>query len=469
MTRTMLFYGHVASNWGDLAINAGALELMRRADIDVEDSTAVLLGPSDQFRRQSSFTLKGMELLTVPTDGTQRGGRDEIELLIDYVAHPQRFADDTGMADTDFIVLNAGEHLFESATGENLVDLVWRVLPALAAQSADKPVVLLPSTIGPFRTAFGTALEEFLHHGFAAAAFRDTESRRLESTRMNPELPVLLDPGFFVPGLRAQAESERDEDVLGIVLRPEDMGIRPGSRRSAFVQNKLRESQFQQSQAFQLFASIAEDHLAHGGRVKIIVQTRADREISTALTDYLSTVAGGERVELIDPQGFRTFVDELGRLGFLVTSRFHSVILASAQAVPSVGVYSETHGHKMPGIFDLLKFPDCAVRLDDRSIATVREEVDAALSTVRGSIDEIHNRIRANRSLVRRWFDDAIAAQDRPQFDSSALQIEALSLLYRTGLDRAQKESLSQVLQAMRDLQDPGADSVDDTPGAEPR
>ncbi|WP_181276333.1 polysaccharide pyruvyl transferase family protein [Brevibacterium oceani] len=449
MTRTMLFYGHVASNWGDLAINAGALELMRRADIDVENSTAVLLAPSDKFRRQSSFTLKGMELTTVPTDGTSRGGKDEIELLIDYVAHPQRFADDTGMTDVDLVVLNAGEHLFESATGENLVDLVWRILPALAARALNKPVILLPSTVGPFRTAFGTALEKFLHQGLNAAAFRDTESRRLESTRLRPELPVLLDPGFFVPGLRARAEADRDTDVLGIVVRPEDMGIRPGSRRSAFVQNKLRVSQFQHSQAFQLFASVAEAHLADGGRVKVIVQTRADREISMALTDHLSTVAGGERVELIDPQGLRTFVDELGRLGALVTSRFHSVILASAQAVPSVGVYSETHGHKMPGLFEFLKFADCAVRLDDRTIASVRQEVDAALTTARGGIDEIHNRIRANRSLARRWLSEAREPGGSQSFDSSPLQIEAVALLYREGLRRMENGCVAQALQAI--------------------
>ena len=152
MTRTMLFYWHVASNWGDLAINAGALELLRRAEVDIDASTAVLLAPSDHFRRQSGFTLKGMKQLIVPTDGRARGGRDEVELLIDYVAHPHRFAEDVGMADVDLVVLNAGEHLFESATGENLIDLVWRILPALAAQSLKKPVVLLPSTVGPLRT-----------------------------------------------------------------------------------------------------------------------------------------------------------------------------------------------------------------------------------------------------------------------------------------------------------------------------
>ena len=464
MTRTMLFYGHVASNWGDLAINAGALELLRRAEVDIDASTAVILAPSDHFRRQSGFTLKGMKQLIVPTDGRARGGRDEVELLIDYVAHPHRFAEDVGMADVDLVVLNGGEHLFESATGENLIDLVWRILPALAAHSLRKPVVLLPSTVGPFRTAFWTALDEFLHQGLYAAAYRDLESRRLESREKGRELPVLLDPGFFVPGLRAQENEKRDEDVLGIVLRPEDMGIRPGSRRSAFVQNKLRESQFRRSQAFQLFTSVAEAHLADGGKVKVIVQTRADREISTAVAEHLTEIAGPDRVELVDQAGFRSFVDEVGRLGALVTSRFHSVILASAQAVPSVGVYSETHGHKMPGLFELLKFPDCAVRLDERDISAVREEVDSALSTVRSSIDEIHNRIRANRTLVRRWFAEVIASQEKSTFDTSALQIEALALLYRAGLERAQKESLSDVLRAVQELHDTDAYTDDDVP-----
>ncbi|MGM0698029.1 MAG: polysaccharide pyruvyl transferase family protein [Actinomycetota bacterium] len=449
MTRTMLFYGHVASNWGDLAINAGALELLRRTGVDVENSTAVLLAPADQYRRQSSFTLKGMDLTTVPADGTDRGGREEIELLIDYIAHPERFAEDTGMRDVDLVALNAGEHLFESPTGDNLVDLVWRILPALAAHTIGTPVVLLPSTIGPFRTEFGALLEDFIRKGLKAAAYRDLESKRLGSSHDSSQLPVLLDPGFFVPGLREREAADRDGSVLGIVLRPEDMGIRPGSRRSAFVQSKFRESQYRNSQAFQLFSSIAEAHLGDGGRVKIIVQTRADREISATLADHLGDIAGADRVELSDPQGFRAFIDELGHVGTLVTSRFHSVILASSQAVPSVGIYSETHGHKMPGLFDLLKIPTCAVRLDDRTITAVREEVDNALGTARDSIEEIYNRIRANRTVARRWLSEALESDGTSSFDPTALTIEALALLYRGGLRRTEKDSLAHVLQTI--------------------
>lgn len=60
------------------------------------------------------------------------------------------------MGDVDLVVLNAGEHLFESPTSENLVDLVWRILPALAAHTIGTPVVLLPSTSD--RSAQGSAL-----------------------------------------------------------------------------------------------------------------------------------------------------------------------------------------------------------------------------------------------------------------------------------------------------------------------
>lgn len=454
MTRALLFYGHVASNWGDLAINAGAVELMRRSGIDVEDSTAVLLGPSDHFRRQASFTLKGMTLSTLPADGTQRGGREEIELLIDYIAYPHRFAEAIGMAEYDLVVLNAGEHLFESATGENLVDLVWRILPGLAAQSIGVRTVLLPSTIGPFRTEFGARIDDFVRRGLGAAAYRERESLRLASakdTAADNKLPVLLDPGFFVTGLRPREAEGRERYPLGIVLRPEDMGIRPGSRRSTFVQQKFRESEFRGSRAFRLFAAVAEGHLAADGTVKIIVQTRADREISQALADYLTEANGPGRVELVDPQGFREYLGELGTLGAVVTSRFHTVILAAAQGVPCVGVYSETHGHKMPGLFELLKFPSYAVRLDERTIDVVRAEVVHALEAARSSIDEINNRIRANRTLTRRWFDEAVSAPLAAPIDTAELRIDALALLYRQGLDRQERESLGEVLRALRE------------------
>ncbi|MFE2656110.1 polysaccharide pyruvyl transferase family protein [Brevibacterium sp. NPDC059310] len=451
MTKAMLFYGHVASNWGDLAINAGAVDTLRRAGVDIASSTAVTLAPSDAFYRRATFTLKGLSLRTVPVDGTPRGGREEIDLLTGYLADPGRFAHDTGMTDHDVVVLNSGEHLFESAAGDNIVDLVWRVLPALAATAAGLPVVQLPATIGPFHSQLGALIEEFVLDGTAAAAFRETESRRLNTAQR--EVPVLPDPGFHVPGLRFPDEAPTEMDTLGIVLRPEDMGLRSGSRRTSFVHQKFRDSNYCESRAFALFAAAAEAHIDNGGTVRIIVQTRSDREISRVLADHLTERYGNDSVEYIDPTGFREYLTALGTVDALVTSRFHAVILATAQGVPTAGVYSETHGHKMPGLFDMFRLPDCAVRLDDRDIDTVRTELESALAIAVESIEDTRNRVKANRSAGRRWLTEALQQPPVDGFDVTELRIQALAALYRFGLRRAEDEALAKVRKSLSDLE----------------
>ncbi|WP_240372420.1 polysaccharide pyruvyl transferase family protein [Brevibacterium zhoupengii] len=455
MTRAMLFYGHVASNWGDLAINAGAVELLRRSGVDPAISTAVLISPADMFLRRATSTLKGLDTLTVPVDGTPRGGREEIELLTQYLAEPERFAAEVGMADHDVVILNAGEHLFESAVGENIADLVWRILPALAAQATGVPTIQLPATIGPFRTRLGEQIEQLLLRGLSAVAYREPESRRISVGSQT--VPVLLDPGFSVPGLKMPEAPAASERLLGIVLRPEDIGIRPGSRRSSFVQKKLRDAAFQDSQAFKLFAAMAAAHMDRGGRVRVIIQTRADREISLALVDQLRNLypTDSDAVELVDPSGFREFIESLGSLNALVTSRFHAVILALSQGVPSAGVYSETHGHKMPGLFEMLRYPNCAVRLDERNIQSVRTELDNALAQMIEAAPEISNRIKANRGLTRRWLSEALENTTVPEFDTSQLRIEALAALYRAGLRKFEHEAVSEMRRILRKLDRP--------------
>lgn len=454
MTRAMLFYGHVASNWGDLAINAGAVELLRLSGVDLATSTAVLISPSDMFLRQATFTLKGLTTLTVPVDGTPRGGREEIDLLTEYLAEPERFATEVGMSDHDVVILNAGEHLFESGTGDNVTDLIWRILPGLAAHAIGLPTIQLPATIGPFRSRLGKQIESFLLGGLSAVAYRETESRRMAGS--GGSVPVLLDPGFSVPALKMPEDRPDHGGLLGIVLRPEDIGIRPGSRRSSFVQKKLRDSEYQDSQAFKLFAATASAQLSRGDRVRIIVQTRADREISQALFEHLKTTQSsyGDAVEFVDPSGFREFIAALGSLDALVTSRFHAVILALSQGVPSAGVYSETHGHKMPGLFDMLRFADSAVRLDDRDIDSVLIELESAVAQMTAAAPEINNRVKANRGQGRRWLTDVLETTTLPKFDTTQLRIEALAALYRAGLRKFEQEALAEVRRNLRKLDD---------------
>lgn len=457
MVTAILFYEHVASNWGDLAINAGAVELLRRAEADVEHSTIVRMRPSDAFARLASLSATGLAVRDLQIANVPKGGAEEFHRLADALENPRRFAEEVGILDHDVVLLNAGEHMFEAPHSENLTDLVWRLLPAIVAVELGKPVVLLPSTLGPFLTPLGNEIGLFLSNSLTALAFRDAESQRLIGGS-NRARPLLLDPGFFAAGEPPEPVKRTIVEHLGLVLRLEDAGLRSGTRRSNFVQAKHRATSFADSKAFCLFLEVASRFLRHGSSVSLTVQTRADREITEALHAALAKEFGEERIILYDPASYEDYLAAIGSADLLVTSRFHTVILGEAQGVPTVGVYSETHGHKMPGLSTVLGKPRTAVRLDDRLSALVADEVMEAAQIALACSTKVHARLESMRERTVVWLHRALRARARKRASAIELRLSALAALTRSGtsvtFDRESAELRRSVQRMIRLMED---------------
>ncbi|MFD2759323.1 polysaccharide pyruvyl transferase family protein [Gulosibacter faecalis] len=427
-TTARLFYGHAASNWGDLAINYGAVELLREANLDVSGSTAVLLRPSDSFRRAAIESLGDLNTHDVPTTPRELGG-EELQ-LVDYLENPTKFAADYEITPESIVVLNGGEHIHESsATPGNIIDLAWRVLPALAAAVTGARVVVLPSTLGPFRSQLGTAAREFLHAS-GAGALRDAASPSLAGGSVEQDWPVLVDAAFFDAQLKSTETEFDPHGRITIVARVEDFGLRAGTARSNFVEAKFRSEGYKNSRAYQLFYEIAARAIENGREVVIVVQTRSDRGLAVALHGDLVEAHPDARVSFEDPIDYGAFIDLLRHGNLVLTSRFHAAILALSQSVPAVGVFSETHGHKMPGLFELLKFPSGAVRLDDRVVEQVADEVFSAAEHVASTIEKTNEVIRGLKAETLKWFKAAVS-QDNRSADTSTLRISALAALVR--------------------------------------
>lgn len=451
MVTAILFYEHVASNWGDLAINAGAVELLHRAGADVEHSTIVRMRPSDAFARLASLSATGMAVRDLQIAGVPKGGGEEFHRLADALENPRRFAEEIGILDHDVVLLNAGEHVFEASHGGNLTDLMWRLLPAIAAVELGKPVVLLPSTLGPFLTPLGGAIDRFLGASLTASAFRDAESQRLIGGSSGAR-PLLLDPGFFAAGELSDPVKCTAAEHLGLVLRLEDAGLRSGTNRSNFVQSKHRASHYAESNAFSLFLEIASRFLRQGGRVSLTVQTRADRDITETLHATLAAEFGEERVTLCDPASYEDFLAAIGAVDLLVTSRFHTVILGEAQGVPAVGVYSETHGHKMPGLFALLGMPGAVVRLDDRLSALVADDVMEAAQIALAGTAKVHARLATMRERTIEWLHEALKSPARERASAIELRLSALAALTRAGTSVTSDREIAEIRRSVQRL-----------------
>lgn len=137
--RIGIVYGHVSSNPGDLAINYGTAELIRRVVPDAEVHV-VLRNPSKDYLDAAKAGFEEIEHLSfgvLHTQDTPVAGvsRDYAELAraVEYVLDPARFIADAGLTGCDLVLYNSGEHLFAYEDRGNGGDLVWRVLPALAA------------------------------------------------------------------------------------------------------------------------------------------------------------------------------------------------------------------------------------------------------------------------------------------------------------------------------------------------
>lgn len=441
----VIFYGHAASNWGDLAINSGLLNLLELAGRSGDEIRAVRLHPADRYDRLSRESLHRAHISDINAATGPQSALDDSLKLNGYLGAPDEFVRKYRLRSADLIIVNSGEHIFESSTGENVRDLLWRILPLIAANRAATPAMVMPSTIGPFRTSLGDQIANLIARLPTAFAYREVASRDLMASTELANHPVFLDPGFFAHGLRIRENFPEIPRSVGLVFRLEDYGLRPGSKRSAFVQAKNRSTDFQESQAYRAFARVAERHLTDGCSVRLIVQTQADRELTLALYEALKRGYPNQDVQLKDPETFQEYLDELSDVDLLITSRFHAVILAEAQGVPAVGVYSENHGHKMAGLFSLLGCPGAVVRLDDRNAQIVADDIDtAAKRSWNDRLDRL-SRIQDLMARTKNWFDEALTAQRQGPVDTSRTQIAALAELNRASVEWAQQNQLKNI------------------------
>ncbi|MBD9479346.1 glycosyltransferase [Pseudoxanthomonas sp. PXM02] len=380
-----LIFGHAASNFGDLAINTGAISLLR--ELDPECHVHVVFdAPQATYQEAAISSISHVQDVTYvfhPKRIPEKHSRGPLQRLQRYIADPELFLADNGLEDCDVLFYNSGEHLFSSREDENALSLAWRTVAALAAKAGGKKFITLPVTFGPLTGVRGTQLlHQFcaLSDGLAAREPASTEVlMQQEPVRTHPSW--LLDPAFFLRPVSEPSTAPGRPPVLGLVLRLEDYGLRMGAQRSARALAVHKSHGYRDSRAHQLGMLLGRRHVAEtGGSVKILVQTLADRDFSIALAEDLTSELGAGAVEVIQAGSLSEYRQHLVGLDGLVSARFHACIFAMLQGVPVFGVHSEVHGHKMPGLYRALGMPDACRELLD---STLEDVADAALTFLR--------------------------------------------------------------------------------------
>jgi glycosyltransferase involved in cell wall biosynthesis/polysaccharide pyruvyl transferase WcaK-like protein len=400
--RLALFYGHIASNIGDLAINAGTLNLVRTAEPEAHLDVVLLNAEQSQFLDQGRASFG--------CDGSTRfiHFRSHGERAAHYLSEPGRLLAETGVEDADLVLLAAGEHLFDYGNGENATNLFWRTLPAYAAAAAGKPCVVLPSTFGPFHGPTSTRLVSGLLE-VASVAARDAHSHALLRSRFGQQdAPLLLDPAFFLTGADT-ARTSTAGGVTALAMRSEGWGIRLAKDHRATLAEEFSGSGYRSSRSFQFSLLLCRRILAETDqRIRVFVQSAADEELAQALIGELGQAAAG-RIEAYRPISVHDYLDALRRVDRIVASRFHALVMALSLGVPACGVYFDAHGHKIPGLFAMLGRPERCLELSGTPPDRAAEVVFGRLAEAGAGTDEIDARLAERAGATVDWLRRALA------------------------------------------------------------
>jgi glycosyltransferase involved in cell wall biosynthesis/polysaccharide pyruvyl transferase WcaK-like protein/uncharacterized coiled-coil protein SlyX len=365
-----LFYGHVAGNIGDVAINRGQITMLGEAFPGA--TIRVVLFDSAKSAHlaagKASFGPEGavefVHMRTTPRRAPH------------YALNPGTFLKDTGTEAADLIVLAAGEHLFQYETEPNRRNLFWRTLPAFAARACGKPCLMMPSTFGPFEAADGRALAAALFATGLRAAARDARSAALLGDMLPQGAPMTaLDPAFFLTPPETPLASGSCDRTIGLVMRSEMWGLRL-ARWAPAPSPDLQNNVDRASVAVRFGTAFADGILTDPAtRLRLLVQTPADRPVAEAIAAAVPAAREAGRLTISEPSDITAYLEGLAGVDCIVASRFHALILGLVAGRPGFGVYFDVHGQKILGLFDLLGHPECCADLSE----TAAEDVAAAV------------------------------------------------------------------------------------------
>ena len=360
-------FGHVASNLGDLAINRGQIALIR--SIEPNCNIIVLHFGSDDPELERRF------LDSLPVEAVTEVKRISKPRFEIYAGDPIRALADWGISDADIIVGAASEFVFSFGAESNLEKLLTWALPLFAGQAAGKRTLVMPSTYGPFLDPSAASLVRGALSGVATIPVRDARSQEFLNFLGKERTFHALDPAFFV---EAGTRNQRSElKRLALIMRPASGGLRdiPGPSRA-------REIGTEPGLAYEFMGQIIEAFLRRNSAntVVVIAQTQRDEELARIVQETFSEKYGPDRVDLSTPRTVDQYRNELAAVDGVVSSRFHAIVLAVRLGLPVFGAFFGRHGHKIPGLLEMLGRSSYGLDLDQVQLtAEVPTQVLASL------------------------------------------------------------------------------------------
>jgi len=390
-----LFYGHASSNYGDLAINMGLVELLQKICPNHHLHVIIQKSKHNQYLNSAKLSFRQHKNISFSLFRANNNKSEQ------YLNNPRTFLGSTGTQDADVVLLNSGEHLFSYPSHHNSQNLFWRILPAYAAAVAGKRCILLPSTLGPFNKE-GSELIGGLINSVDSFSARDQESMQY-LLEFSQSIPLLLDPGFWAAEGVPNPKHKKEQNVL--VMRSESWGIRIPTRERGDLTNYKELNGGLSSKTGRSLVRFFLENTSQP--VLIVVQTKADELLAKTMVDEF---VGESRVSIAYPKTTYEYIKHLVQGKRVVSSRLHALIIALSMNIPAYGIYFEQHGHKMKGVFRLLELENKTKKIIQNE-EQAEEFIRKSLKDEERYIHDLHSSVLQNKVITEQCLQEQLSCE----------------------------------------------------------
>ncbi|MFQ3787566.1 polysaccharide pyruvyl transferase family protein [Halomonas sp. A29] len=392
-----VFYGHSASNIGDLAINLGQLAIFEECFPDAQIHVVFLNASSSQFLAESKDSFVSKKPVIFSHLETA-----DYELVSKILESPRFLFSHLNIEDVDAVWVSSGEHLFEYRSLENSHSIFWRTYPLFAAKALNKFAGILPSTYGPYEDEGTKNFIKMLLQYIDFVGVRESASQELVKNELGCEFPILaLDPAFFIDTLPYQSNEKTNN--VSIIMRSEGWGIRLSKQERTATTQSFRKLSYKNSKSYEISVNLIQKLAGDFNKtITLFVQTSADKELSEAIINNFKGTSIHGQIKIVRPESVQDYLALLSQTDHIITSRFHAAILGFILKKKVDAVYFESHGHKMPGLFDFLGVSSCCYNLSQNSSEYISAKIIENLKTEFDVNDTFEKINKLKKNLIDR-------------------------------------------------------------------
>ena len=302
------------------------------------------------------------------------------------------------MKDCDLVISCSDENFKESAsllpTNFYWIATWWsilfeRTLEILMAKFFNRPVIMFPNSIGPFKTYVGRFLSKLALNRCDCLMLRDAISYKIaESLGINSTKILTADTALLL-GKKTRLSRKRDTEPL--------IGVSPGVYSHSLSADKVNEYIKEHAVALDMAAEkydlsiVFLPHYISGFKFD-------DLEISKLIWQSMEN---RERATIIQVNDVNEFKSLLEKVDMLISSKMHPAVLGVSSFVPTLCI---AYDHKQWGLFNHLDMTEMVINIQEAD----RKTIFSKISLIWENRKEIKNLLQKKVPVLQKSTENSI-------------------------------------------------------------